>query len=165
MVKNIKILTSDNVLEKAKLNKEGIKNIFDFLKEYNFDIILFSGKQLSKESIVSSTNIQGYIVVNDEKREIGVYYKLPYNTKKFLAMYMFSSFVLNGNDEMFADIIYNESIYDKNVYDYASDLLIPDEHLEKLLDGENTDIKMLEDVYKVSKIVIEEKIKRLKKEK
>jgi len=137
-------------------NNEGIKDVVNFVKEYNLNVVMFS-------YLKTDNNIQGYVAINKERRDIGVYYHLPYSTKKFLVIYLLSSYILNGNDELFADIVYNESIYDKEVYDFTLDLLMPDKHFKEILDTSNGDVLHLTDIYNLSKVMIEEKIKKLKK--
>ena len=60
-------------------------------------------------------------------------------------------------------MIYNESIYDEEVYNYTLDLLMPDQHFKNLLDQSKENMKLLTDEYNLSRVMIEEKIKRLKK--
>lgn len=142
-----------------KTTNNGIKDVVSYVKEYGFNVGVFSTKEDSENTI------QGYIAVSNDKREIGVFRGIPYRTQKFLVIYLFSSYILNGNDELFADIVYNESIYDEEVYNFTLDLLMPDQHFRKLLDQSKENMKLLTDEYNLSRVMIEEKIKRLKKEK
>lgn len=163
-IRNLKIGNPEEFIKLCQENENGINDVVSFVKSYDFDVILFSDKNQDKERIRITNNIQGYVAINDDKREIGVYYGLSYKTQKFIIIYLFSSYVLNGNDEMFADIIYNESIYDRNVYEYTLDLLLPDEHFYRMLDKSAEDIQRLSEIYMVSTVVIDEKMKKLKKE-
>lgn len=144
-------------------NARNVPDIFQITKDSGFSVVVFQSDDDEKSTDVKS-NLQGYVVVKDRKKTIGVNVDLSFKAKRFMIMYMFSSYMLNGNNEDYADAVYTETIYDRDIYDYALSLLIPNKCFETLLKISDNNMDMLGKIYNVSDIVLEEKIKRLKKD-
>lgn len=129
----IKIKAIDSYKAKRKLETYGLDSIMG--------VIHISNNLLKKEKV---------IFINDE---------LPANTQRFIAAYLFSGYQLNGNDDKeYWNGVWFESRYDREIYKYTLDLLIPD----KIFNDDLEQIKsnnVLAKRYNVSEVLIEEKIK------
>lgn len=161
-VKNLRISDPDKLLE--TFNIKSVPDIVKLAKYYEFKVLLL-GYELDNVS----SNVKGFICINDKKkfmnkRVIAVRDDLSYSSKRFISAYLFSLYQLRGNDCLFCETIYDESMFDEDVYNYTLDLLLPDFLFNDIYENIE-DKSLLRDVFKVSDVVIEEKIKRLKKEK
>jgi len=116
----------------------------------------------------TGVNVKGYIWINDKelfksKRVIAVRDDLSYSSKRFISAYLFSLYQLKGNDDNFVEVIYDESMFDEDVYNYTLDLLLPNFIFNNMYKNIQ-DRALLKEVFKVSDIVIGEKLKKLEKE-
>jgi len=132
-------------------------------KEYDFKVITM-GYEMENTGV----NVKGYIWINDKelfksKRVIAVRDDLSYSSKRFISAYLFSLYQLKGNDDNFVEVIYDESMFDEDVYNYTLDLLLPNFIFNNMYKNIQ-DRALLKEVFKVSDIVIGEKLKKLEKE-
>lgn len=82
-------------------------------------------------------------------KEILINLDVAVSSRKFLVAYHLSEFILKGEE---ISIIYMDALYDKEIYEYAVDLLIPNKKL-KCIDIES-------EKYNVSPSIILNKINR-----
>jgi len=160
-VKNLRIGDVDKLLE--TFNIKSVPDVVKLAKEYDFKVITM-GYEMENTGV----NVKGYIWINDKelfksKRVIAVRDDLSYSSKRFISAYLFSLYQLKGNDDNFVEVIYDESMFDEDVYNYTLDLLLPNFIFNNMYKNIQ-DRALLKEVFKVSDIVIGEKLKKLEKE-
>jgi len=90
--------------------------------------------------------------------------RMPISFRRFLTAYLFCYMRLYGDLEP-CKALYLDSMYDEKAYQEAIDLLIPDHLLERDLEHQLDDERILVDKYQVSREVLIRKKDKLRKKK
>ena len=153
-IKNLVISDPKELLE--NLNVYGVPDITKVVKDCGFNLYL---------SKIKPVNMRGFVSVDDysdKEKLIVLRNSLTFTTQRFLIAYLFSSYQLNSESNgKYISILYDETIYDKKVYNYALDLLMPDFIFDD--DYKKYDLSFLAQKYNVSEFLIDEKVKRKEK--
>lgn len=155
-IRNLKI---GNPQELLKIhNLEGIPDISALISKCNIDLTTFE-PSLTK----GLENVQGCICVDDSHKTIMINRNTSPIIIRFIAGYLLSYDQLHEVKDSY--VLYQESIYDKKVYDFTLDLLMPDSIFDKEKVESYSDVKKLAKKYKVSEFLITEKKERSQKRK
>lgn len=160
-IRNLRISNPDNLLKMC-----GVSGVIpDMIKLSSiFDISVFDGD--IRDSLVQYS--KGIIGIYDSMRVIVINRNTTYTTRRFMIAYLFADYQLNSIPARdYFNIVYDESIYDKRVYCYALNLLMPGYLFDNDIYMNNyEDIQKLANKYGVSEYLICEREKlRLKQKK
>lgn len=160
-VRNLRMSNPDKLLETMKVSR--VLHITKFVGEFGF--VVMNGVVPNCRSMKHMGVLNAAVSVSKnsssmkESREITITKGNNYQFSRFLIAYMFADYQLHydENDLPFVSGIFEESIYDKETYHYALDILLPN----VLFKDENMDFSnrsYLANKYQVSEYLLWQKI-------
>ena len=163
-IKNLRVNDPNKLLEILKIN--AIPDIIELINSCGFEVVIADYQSiLDIKDERAGANIMCGIIVENDNKKICYSETLVPTTVRFITAYLFSSYQLNcEKDDDYFEVLFDESIYDEKVYNYALGLLMPD----KIFKNEYQkiqDISLLAEKYNVSEYLINQKIKRIGKQK
>lgn len=163
-IKNLRITDPNKLLEELKIF--GIPDVVKMVKSCGFEVVCADYQSIINSKLEKSgANIMCGIIVEKKKKKIYYSESLVPTTRKFVTAYLFSSYQLNCvKDEEYFEVLFDESIYNDKVYDYTLSLLMPD-NIFKYEYEQNKNTSILAQRYNVSEHLVNQKIKKLVKEK
>ncbi len=162
-IRNLRVHNPDKLLE--IMDVSDVLDMTKFVKKFGFTVIR---SRIVDDCCLAGgrSNINAYVSVEknadlEDVREIYVFERNCFEFSRFLIAYMFADYQLHydENDLSFVSGVFEESIYDRETYRYALDILLPNVLFEReKMDFNFPNFSYLVNKYRVSEYLLKQKI-------